>query len=256
MNWRSARLTAALLAIALGEPRAGLAQEPSPIADVKSILREASALIPMIEAQQQSAVAANIAPEQTRAGDDEASLTSRNSANAPVGGVAYSLAVGGRLPEALQLLAPMPDGQGKGVAYWQVTQGLLKVARYDDALLVARLISKDPKEADRSLGTLMQIYSEQWRAGDRQAAAATWTEALNVVQRSPEIIGDRYAFGFPRFLRMGSPRISTRWALWTSRIEQLRVIARSPRPSSNLNRRTSFDLAHGQPPGWQAISFS
>lgn len=93
MYWRSAHLTAALLAIALGQPRAGLAQEPSPIAEVKSILREASALIPMIEAHQRSAVAANIASEQTRAGDDAASLTSRNSANAPVGGVAYSLEI-------------------------------------------------------------------------------------------------------------------------------------------------------------------
>jgi len=26
-----------------------------------------------------------------------------------------------------------------------------------------------------------------------------------------------YAFGFPRFLRIESPRISMRWALWTSR---------------------------------------
>ena len=113
MNWRFACLTGALLAIALGQPRAGLAQQPSPIAEVKSILREASALTPMIEAHQRLAVAANIASEQMRAGDDEGALTSRSSANAPVGGLAYSLAVRGRLPEALQLMAPMPDGQEK-----------------------------------------------------------------------------------------------------------------------------------------------
>jgi hypothetical protein len=141
----------------------------------------------MIEAHQRLAVAANIASEQMRAGDDEGALTSRSSANAPVGGLAYSLAVRGRLPEALQLMAPMPDGQEKAVAYWQVTQGLLKVAKYDDALLVARLISKDPREPDRSLDILMQIYTAQWKAGDRKAAAATLTEALKVVQRSPEI---------------------------------------------------------------------
>jgi hypothetical protein len=187
MNWRSARLSAALLAIALGPTRAGLAQVPSPIAEVKSILHEASALIPMIEARQRSAIAANIASEQTRAGDDEGALTSRSSANAPVGGVAYSLAVRGRLAEALQLIAPMPPGQEKGVAYWQVAQGLLEVAEYDDALLVARLISKDSKEADRSLDILMQIYSAQWKAGGRQAAAATLSEALKLAQRSPEL---------------------------------------------------------------------
>jgi hypothetical protein len=187
MNWRSARLSAALLAIALGQTRAALAQVPSPIAEVKSILHEASALIPMIEARQRSAIAANIASEQTRAGDDEGALTSRSSANAPVGGVAYSLAVRGRLAEALQLIAPMPPGQEKGVAYWQVAQGLLEVAKYDDALLVARLISKDSKEADRSLDILMQIYSAQWKAGGRQAAAATLSEALKLAQRSPEL---------------------------------------------------------------------
>jgi hypothetical protein len=39
-------------------------------------------------------------------------------------------------------------------------------------------------------------------------------------------------------------------------MEQLRAIGRSPKPSSNLNRRNFFDLAHGQSPGWQAISLS
>jgi tetratricopeptide (TPR) repeat protein len=192
MNWRSARLIASVVVLTLGQPRAGLPQEPSPIAEVKSILREASALTPMIEAHQRWAVAANIAAQQTRAGDDEGALTSRSSANAPVGGVAYSLAVQGRLPEALQLIAPMPDGQEKALAYWQLTQGLLEVGKYDDALLVARLISKDPKEADRSLDILMQIYSAQWKAGDRQAAAATLSEAIKLAQRSPEIQSSRF----------------------------------------------------------------
>jgi hypothetical protein len=187
MNWRFGHLIAALLAMALGQPRPGLAQQLSSIAEVKSILHEASALTPMIEAHQRWAVAANIAAQQARAGDDEGALTSRSSANAPVGGVGYSMAVRSRLPEALQLIAPMPDGQEKAAAYWQVTQGLLEVAKYDDALTVARLISKDRKETARFLDCLLNIYTAESKAGDRQRASATLNEALGAVEQEPEI---------------------------------------------------------------------
>jgi hypothetical protein len=177
MNWTSIRLTASVVVLILIPSRIGLSQQPSPIEEVKAILREASALT------KQSTVAANIAAVQTRAGDDEGALTTRTSANASVGGVAHSLAVQGRLPEALKLIV---DGQGTAVEYWQVTQGLLKVAKYEDALSVTRFLSKDPGEADMSLGLLMQIYSAQWKAGNRQAASATLSEALKLAQHSPE----------------------------------------------------------------------
>jgi hypothetical protein len=178
--------------LTFGQTREGRTQPPPPIAEVRSILREASALIPMIETYQRVTTAANIAAEQARAGDDEGAQTSRSSAKAldqalSVGGVAYSLAVQGRLAIALDLIAATADGQQKAVAYWQVTQALLKGSKYDDALSVAHLISKDPKEADRFLDTLLQIYVAQSKADDRPGASATLNEALSVVDREPDI---------------------------------------------------------------------
>ena len=97
------------------------------------------------------------------------------------------MAVQGRLATALQLIAGSEDGQEKAVAYWQVVQALLKIAKYDDALSVVRLISEDSKENDRCLDTLLQIFRAQWEGVDRRAASATLSEALSLVEREPEI---------------------------------------------------------------------
>jgi hypothetical protein len=183
---------ASLFVLTLGRPGLGFSQETPSMIEVKSILREASALIPMIDASQAWTIAANIAAKQTEAGDDEGALATRTLVKGPNrtrtgGGVAYSLAAEGRLPQALQPIAAMADGQEKAVAYWQVTQALLKTAKYDDALTVARLISKDPRETGRFLDCLLQIYAAQSKAGDRQGASATLSEALAAVEREPEI---------------------------------------------------------------------
>jgi hypothetical protein len=61
--------------------------------------------------------------------------------------VAFVLAAQGRLPEALKLVGAEPEGQGRATAYMQVADGLVSVARFDDALAVLRMISADPKEA-------------------------------------------------------------------------------------------------------------
>ncbi len=182
---------ASVFVLTLGQPRLVFSQEAPSINEVKSILREASALIPMIEASQAWTVAANIAAKQTQAGDDEGALATRTLVQGPnqartAGGVAYSLAAEGRLPEALQPIAAMADGQEKAVAYWQVTQALLKTAKYNDALTVARLITKDPRETGRFLDCLLQIYAAQSKAGDRQGASATLSEALAAVEREPQ----------------------------------------------------------------------
>lgn len=192
MIWRSPSLAAAAVFLAFGQPRVGLSQAPPSLSEVKSILREASALIPMIGGSQQWTIAANIAGAQTRAGDDEGALATRSFVQAPsqprtAGGVAYSLAAEGHLQQALQPIAAMEDGPQKAVAYWQITQALLMVAKYDDALTVARLISHDPQETVRFLDCLLQIYTAQSKAGDKQRAAATLSEALGAAEREPEI---------------------------------------------------------------------
>jgi hypothetical protein len=144
----------------------------------------------MIEESHRWVAAANIAAEQAEADDlDGALATSRSSPvqSGHVGGLAYSLAAHGRLPTALQIIAATPDGQSKAASYWLVVQALLKSARCDDALSVARLISKDAQETDRFLDALVWIYAAQWKAGDRQGASATLSEALGVVEREPDI---------------------------------------------------------------------
>lgn len=197
MNWKS-RLTVSAIIITFGQPKGGFAQEPRPADEAISILREASGLIPMIEGSHRSTAAANIAAEQARAGDlDGALATSRGLASAPnqpqrIGGVACSLAAQGRLPMALEIIAATPDGQEKAISYWQVTQALLAHSKYDDALFVARLISNDPTETSRFLDTLMQIYTAQWKAGDRQGASATLNEALSAVDREPAVYPGRF----------------------------------------------------------------
>ncbi len=191
MPRRPVFLTSVVVLI-LGQPRAAFSQQPPPIAEVTSLLREASALLPRIDASQRVTAAANIAAQQTRAGDDEGALASRTVVSASdqpgaVGGVAYSLAAQGRLPQALQLIATVPDGQQKASALWQITHALLTSAKYEDALIVARLISADPAQSNLFLDTLLQIYGAQFKAGDQQHAAVTLDEALNAVEREPEI---------------------------------------------------------------------
>src|SRR5579862_267250 len=102
---RAIYVTGAVAVLVLAEPNAGYSQPSPRIDEVRSILQEASALLPQIDAFQRRTTAANIAAEQTRAGDDAGAKLSSVSSSAsnpgPFGGVGYSLAVQGRLQEAL-----------------------------------------------------------------------------------------------------------------------------------------------------------
>ena len=88
------------------------------IAEVRSILREASSAI----GKSDSTTASNIASAQMEAGDvDGANETLRGlSQNAPVGGAAGWLAKQGRLPQALAMIESISDGQNRAVACWQI----------------------------------------------------------------------------------------------------------------------------------------
>ena len=160
------------------------------IAEVRSILREASSAI----GKSDSTTASNIASAQMEAGDvDGANETLRGlSQNAPVGGAAGWLAKQGRLPQALAMIESISDGQNRAVACWQIALSLADVARYSEALSVARLIEKDPTQISRFIDTLMLIYAAQRKAGDQEGAAATLNEALEVVDHQPEIPSGTY----------------------------------------------------------------
>jgi hypothetical protein len=187
-------LAASIVLLTAGHSGLVLAQEKAPMVGVpmleaRSILREASALVPAMEGSARSIAAANIASEQVRAGDvDAGALPTLHGSGSPhVGGVAYSLAKEGRLPMALQLIAKTPAGQEKAIAYWQIAQALLERAKFADAISAARLMSKDPAETGRSLDLLMQIYAAVWKAGDRKSASDILAEALSMVEREPKI---------------------------------------------------------------------
>jgi hypothetical protein len=188
MHWRTRRKIVSMVtlsgALGIAQP-----QHQPPIAEIKAILHEASALIPLIEPPlYRSTVAANIAGQLARAGDLEGALATLPVSvwDRDVGGIAYQLAAQGRLPRALQLVAATPDEQTRTTERWGIAQALLRGAKYEDALSVARLIAKDPKKAETFVGILMQIYAARWKAGDRQSASSILNEALSVAAREPE----------------------------------------------------------------------
>jgi hypothetical protein len=129
MNWRSTRAIASAIILTLGAVRVSYAQESPSIAEVKSILHEASALIPLIEPPlHRSTIAANIASQLARAGDLDGALATLpvSGRDREVGGIAYQLAAQGHLPIALQLVEATPDEQTRTRERCQIAQGLLK----------------------------------------------------------------------------------------------------------------------------------
>jgi tetratricopeptide (TPR) repeat protein len=156
--------------------------------EIRSILREAAALLPKIPADQLPSVASNIAGAQTAAGDLEGALATARTPGAwksamAVVGVAYSLANQGRLPEALRVVAEWEDGGGgRSVAYQQMVWPLSQHGDFEGAFSVARMLS----ERSTYVQSVMLIYDAQYKPVIRAEAMSTLREALEAVERAPE----------------------------------------------------------------------
>jgi len=167
--------------------------QPSPqMAEVRALLREASSLVPQIKESEQAIAAGNIAGQQVEADDLPGAMATfralpkDSDRSQAVGSIAFSLADQGNTVMALQLIQEFAIGPDAASEYLFVANSLARHGHFDDALSVARLISRDPEQTRRFLETLMLIYVQQWKAGDRPGASATLSEALGVVEHEPE----------------------------------------------------------------------
>jgi tetratricopeptide (TPR) repeat protein len=156
--------------------------------EVVSILHEASTLVPKIEAMQQPSVAANIALEQTRAGDLAGALATAQMVTKPsdrelaINSIASALTAKGNAPMALDLIRiAAPQGYDASAYLWTATQ-LAQKGDLTSALNAAHLIKKDPKQISTFVDTLMRLYRVEWKADDQPAATKILDEALKAVE--------------------------------------------------------------------------
>jgi tetratricopeptide (TPR) repeat protein len=170
-----------------------LPQDSSSFSQPQSFLRDASALIPQIDKDQRSSAASNIAGQQARIGDLEGALTTAQRAGSPsarvsaAGSIAYTLALQGNLPLALEVIqnSSKADDPAKANDYSSVAQWLAERHDFEHALQVARLIQRaDPYfgQTNHFVGALLMIQAEQFKAGEHAGSEETIDEALAAVQ--------------------------------------------------------------------------
>lgn len=171
--------------------------DPSSSSQAQFFLREASALIPQIEKDQQLSAAANVAGQQARMGDLEGALTTARHAGSPggqvfaAGSIAYAIASRGNLPLALEVIqnSSKADDPSKANDYLWVAQSLAEHHKFESALEVARLIRRAKPYAGQTgnlVQTLLRIQAEQFKAGDCAGAQKTIDEALAAAEWEKE----------------------------------------------------------------------
>lgn len=173
-----------LVILAVVPCAATVPQEFPQILEVRSILREASALVPNIEEHQQPSVAGNIAHLQVDAGDlagameTVRSIEKNPSHDLALGNIALALADQGDLTQALELIKNSAGHYKAGTYLW-IAQHLAERSDFEHALSVARLIAGEPNQISSFVDTLMRVYRLQYKAGDKPGAAQTLNEALD-----------------------------------------------------------------------------
>jgi hypothetical protein len=182
-----------------------LAQEVPPLAEARSILQEASALVPEVEEAQRASLANNISLEQVKAGDTAGALATIQLLPAgPVRdgalcGSSSALAAQGNWRMAIQNIESLSQGRGNSVAFLSVADRLAQRRDFEDAIIVARMILDTP-DTSRFADTMMLVYAQQFKSGDTGGAVRTLNEALDAVEgieRRPDtpdsFIAARYA---------------------------------------------------------------
>jgi len=171
-----------LLCLALAFASQAAAQDQS------VLLRKASELIPAIDSVQQPSIAANIAGQQSRAGNLADALatvqllTNDWGRNLARSSIAYGLCMRGNLPKALQIMEAAEDGVDKANGYLQMAQPLAERKDFAAALAVAHKIDAVGEPAVL-VNTLLRIAGQQWKADDQAGASHTADEALNIIER-------------------------------------------------------------------------
>ncbi len=190
----SPTMMACTLILGLASSATGMPQESSENAEIGSMLREASALIPRIERGQQSSAASNIGDEQVLAGDVEGALATYHTLRPEERGVALAvissaIASQGNIPLALQLVRDSEQPVRRAEACSMISSTLASQKNFEDALAAARLIRGEPGQTHIFVSALMWIYNRQWKAGDRPAAQNTLNEAVDAVEKEKEDSG-------------------------------------------------------------------
>ncbi|HWC96309.1 MAG TPA: hypothetical protein VG456_06160 [Candidatus Sulfopaludibacter sp.] len=140
---------ATTMVITLAAASALWAQQPAAINEAKSLLREAGSLVPQIEEGQQTSAAVNISGQQARAGDLAGALATVRAVQNPLsGGMAYSavalqLTADGHWDTAMELLAALPEGAHRGVAYFAIGSQLASKRDFVNARAVAAVLRQD-----------------------------------------------------------------------------------------------------------------
>ena len=193
MPSRSITTPATFMSVLAFALTAGAQQQSLGNTEARSILREASALIPQVEPIQQSSASANIAGRQVLAGDIEGALATygaqTKSANDGVAldVVASMMTSKGDLPFALDLVRTA-DSSLQPSAYAAITIHLALKDDFDNALATAHLIRGEGQTA-LFVDSLMWINLHQQMAGDLPGAQATLNEALDAVEREKNRTG-------------------------------------------------------------------
>jgi tetratricopeptide (TPR) repeat protein len=165
------------------------AQQEQSNAEARSLLREASVLIPQIVKTQQPSALANIAVSQIVAGDFVGALATyranakRGDNGMAVNSVAGLLASHGHLPLALDLVS-RADPKFQPNAYSLISTQLAMEKHFDDALAAAHMIRGTAYDLANAL---MWINNEQLKAGDLQGAHNTLNEVLDAISRTQEL---------------------------------------------------------------------
>ena len=149
------------------------------VSQARSLLREASGLIKENPDSQQESAAANVASQLARSGDlvdalNTAHLLKPELQGLAISCVAWQLAHGGNADLALSLIDSMKAGDGRDMAYVQVSQALGQKGDMDQAMIAVHRIA-DPS---RVAAALVQIAILQAKAGGAQEAGASLDEAL------------------------------------------------------------------------------
>ncbi len=189
----------------LAVPSSIFPQDNPDIEEAKSILREASALVPEIEEFQRGSLACNISGQQVKAGDLVGALATVQ--HLPLGAnrdlalycSAWGLTAQGNWRVALQNIDDLSEKKPNSLAYLGVAIQLAEKRDYENAVTVARLIPAGPDRSTLAADALVQVYAKQFKGGDAPGASHTLNEALDIVENveqhptTPGYLATRYA---------------------------------------------------------------
>jgi tetratricopeptide (TPR) repeat protein len=187
MRFASQFLPVAVLSL-LAAPSSVFPQDIPDIAEARSILREASALVPEIEETQRGSLACNISGPQAKSGDLAGALATLqylpkgSSRDSALYCSAWALTAQGNWRMAIQNIEDLSENKLNSLAYLAVAVQLAEKRDYENAVAVARLIRGEPDQSRFAADALMQIYAKQFKAGDARGASRTLDEALDIVE--------------------------------------------------------------------------